>query len=247
MKKLLAIALAATALASSATQYSCLSIITETKAIGRWDALKAWITSAGLYDEWEKCNYVSDDYPQYATLTNAIVAAGVVTDEQIRTILAKSVDTAMPDSMLMAMYRREMSNDTGRVRWHGKVRRTSYDTNALVKTQIYEDGYVHKSDFRTASPGTVEDQIASAARRDAMKRRAAELEKARQKARQDRIDYLTTNLVAAASELAAEKGYPDELATLLLQHELNTLKGTNVVNAVITPVRSPRPRALRSR
>lgn len=50
-----------------------------------------------------------------------------------------------------------------------------------------------------------------------------------------RIALLTTNLTAEVSALMKRKTWPEELARLYLLHELNTLKGTNVVNATISP------------
>lgn len=44
----------------------------------------------------------------------------------------------------------------------------------------------------------------------------------------------TTNLTAEVHALMARKNWPEELATLYLRHELNTLT-TNTVNAVIRP------------
>lgn len=160
-----------------ATQYSCLSIITEAKAIGKWDALKGWIDEAGLSDEWGKCSYVSDAYPQYAAVTNALVAGGVLTQEEVAGILKKSVDTAVPDAILMALYRREMSSERGRVKWHGRRVRTDEDMTNLVQTFTYEDGYSFSQPFSEATPLTVEQRFALEKKRkeSAEKRRLAQL------------------------------------------------------------------------
>jgi len=158
---------------ASATQYSCLSIITEAKAVGKWEALKAWIESAGLSDEWGKCSYVSDTYPQYAATTNALVTSGILTSEEIVGILKKSVDTAIPDSILMALYNREMSSESGRTKWHGKRIRADEDMTNLVQTFTYEDGYRFSQPFKKASPLTAEARFALAKKRleEAEKRR----------------------------------------------------------------------------
>lgn len=126
---------------AEATQYSCLSIITEAKAIGKWDALKGWIDAAGLADEWGKCSYVSDTYPQYAAITNALVAGGVLTQEEADGILRNSVDEAVPDAAIRALYAREMATEAGRTRWHGRRVKTEEDMTNLVQTVTYEDGY----------------------------------------------------------------------------------------------------------
>jgi len=161
MKKSIFIVLCACACASvSATQYSCLSIITEAKAIGKWDALKGWIDASGLSDEWGKCNYVADTYPQYATITNALVTGGVLTQDEIVGILNKSVDTAMPDTIIMALYNREMSSESGRTKWHGKRVKTYEDMTNLVQTFTYEDGYTFSQPFTRVTPLTVEQRFA---------------------------------------------------------------------------------------
>jgi len=161
----------------SATQYSCLSIITEAKAIGKWNALKNWIDAAGLTDEWGKCAYVSDAYPQYATITNALVVGGVLTEGEITTILEKSVDTAMPDTVLMSLYRRDMSNETGRIKWHGRRIKTEEDMTNLVQTFTYEDGTRFSQPFTKKTPMSVEARFALERRRQeaAERRRLSQL------------------------------------------------------------------------
>lgn len=154
-----------------ATQYSCLSIITEAKAIGKWDALKGWIDAAGLADEWGKCSYVSDDYPQYAAITNALVAGGVLTQEEADGILRRSVDEAVPDAALRALYAREMATEGGRTRWHGRLVRTDEDMTNLVQTFTYEDGYRFSRPF-SSQKLSVEARFAlERKRREAAERR----------------------------------------------------------------------------
>ena len=148
-----------------ATQYSCLSIITETKAIGKWQALKGWIDAAGLSDEWGKCHYVSDDYPGYAAITNALTAAGVMTAAEIERVLARSVDAAVPDGVLVALYRREMATESGRVKWHGRRVRTVEDVTNLVQTLVYEDGTAWTLPFEKAAALSVAARFALETRR----------------------------------------------------------------------------------
>ena len=64
MKKTIVFALCVSALVAGATQYSKLALITAAKQAGRWDALKAWIASAGLQDEFQNCVYLSDGSQQ---------------------------------------------------------------------------------------------------------------------------------------------------------------------------------------
>lgn len=156
IKLLLSSVICAIVCAVSATQYSCLSIITESKAIGKWDALKSWISSVGVLDEWNKCSYVTDTFPQYATVTNAIVTGGVMTHDELVGILQRSVDTSMNDSVLMSLYRREMSTEGGRTKWHGKRVKAEEDMTNLVQTYTYEDGYKYSRPFSKSVPLTVD-------------------------------------------------------------------------------------------
>lgn len=172
MKRLMiAVALGAAVFQASATQYSKLSIITAAKAAGRWDALKAWIQSAGYYDEWLVASYLSDEYAQYPAITNAIVAAGVATSEELSGILAASKDTAIPDTVLNARYARDVASEGGRVSWHGKrVGGPVEDMERQVQIYTYEDGTKFEIPFTKAKALTVE------ARFELEKKRKAEAE-----------------------------------------------------------------------
>lgn len=225
MKKLMIIAaLVAAALAAEATQYSKLAVITAAKAVGKWDGIKAWIAAAGYEDEWNACQYLSDDYPQFAAITNAVVQSGVASVEDIERIIYASRDTAVPDAMIAHVVSNECLTASGRVKWHGKVVATNIDTNALVCSIVYADGYVHNEPFRAARPPSLEQQLSAAGRRKLLAERA-------EARRQARIAELTTNMTANATALARRKGYPLDLATLILQHELNTLV-TNEVTVI---------------
>jgi len=142
MKKLtLTVLTALTALTvAQATQYSCLSIITETKKIGKWAALKSWIEAAGLKDEWEKCAYVSDDYPQFASVTNALTVAGIFDEDEIRALMTATKDEAVPEKLIRRIYDRDTRTASGRTKWHGRQTAQIVDTNAWTRTTIYEDG-----------------------------------------------------------------------------------------------------------
>lgn len=235
MKKLFAIAFVGASLVAGATQYSCLSIITEAKKIGKWEALKSWIAAAGLTEEWSKCNYVSDDYPQFPTITNALVTSGIVTSSNVVEILKASVDAAVPDAVIMRLYQSEMSTASGRIKCHGKIVSNVIDTNTLTRTQTHADGYVYVQKFKTVNAMPIEEQLSKAER--AAKREAARKARieAEARAKAERIAELQTNMVVLATALAKQKQYPYELAEMLLQNELNKLIGTNVVDAVITP------------
>lgn len=236
MNKIVALCgIAICALCAEATQYSKLSLITAAKRSGRWDAIKAFIERSGYAEEWAACSYLSDDYPQFPAITNAVVSAGLGTADEIAALLAASVDTALPDSLVVPMYHREMSNEAGRVRWHGKVARTHFDTNALVKTTLYADGWEFREQFERKATPSLEYQLSAAERKAMAEKRKADEAARKEKIRQDRIAVLTTNLTAETSALMARKKWPEELARLYLLQELNELRGTVEVNAVIRP------------
>ena len=74
------------------TRYSKLKIVVAAKAAGKWDALKAGIAAADLADEWAACQYIEDGDPSFVVATNAVVAAGVATAEEIAAFLKSAID-----------------------------------------------------------------------------------------------------------------------------------------------------------
>lgn len=139
----------------------------------------------------------------------------------------------------LAMLDRVYSNDCqtlkGRERWHGKCVDVSIDTNLLVKVQRYADGFVHTERFSESLPPSVRDQLSAAERRAVNAARAAKAKADAERKRQERIDLLTTNLTAETTKLMEQKQWPEELARLYLQTELNKLVGTNTVDITINP------------
>lgn len=123
-------------------EYTKIGIVTAAKAAGRWEALKHWISEAGLSDEWDAASYIPDDHPGLGAATNAIIGAGVATAEEVAAILEAARDSSVSDALIGAMYSREMQSAEGRRRWHGKS--TTYnDVTNWVYVTIYEDGYRH--------------------------------------------------------------------------------------------------------
>lgn len=235
MNKLIAVVIAAATLSASATQYSCLSVITECKRIGKWDAVKAWIVAANLKDEWDKCHYLSDTYPQYAQITNSIVSSGVLTTDELAVVISNSVDSAVADAMLCRVVSNDCTTANGRIKWHGNLVTNKTDDASLTKTEVYEDGYVYVKKYSKLKAKSMYEHLSEAelkAKRDAAAQRLRDLAA---KNRAERIANLQTNMTALATALAKKKQYPLDLATMLLQHELNTLIGTNTVDAVVFP------------
>ena len=73
-------------------RYSKLKLIVASKAAGKWDAFKAFISSAGYEDEWQACQFLSSGYEQFEQAKTAIIAAGIATAEEVDSILDASVD-----------------------------------------------------------------------------------------------------------------------------------------------------------
>lgn len=73
-------------------RYSKLKLIVASKASGKWEAFKSFISSAGYEDEWQACQFLSSGYKQFEQAKDAIIAAGIATAEEIEAILAASVD-----------------------------------------------------------------------------------------------------------------------------------------------------------
>ena len=236
MKKLIVTVLVgAFAIAAGATQYSKLSLITAAKQAGKWEAIKAFIERSGYAEEFAACAYLSDAYPQFPDITNAVVSAGLGTAEEITALLAESVDPAIPDSLIVPMYNRAMSNANERVMWHGKCVTTRFDTNALTKTYVYADGYTFVEPFAVARPQSVRSQLSDAERKALAKERKRRMEERKEVARQGRIAVLQTNLTAEVQSLMARKKWPEELARLYLLQELNELIGPVEVEVELGP------------
>lgn len=85
-------ALKAVEFKATRNRYSKLKIVVASKAAGKWDALKAGIAAADLEDEWNACQYIEDDDPSFVAATNAVVAAGVATAEEIAAFLEQAID-----------------------------------------------------------------------------------------------------------------------------------------------------------
>ena len=134
---------------------------------------------------------------------------------------------------------RVVSNDCatakGRIKWHGNIVTNIVDTNALTKTQVHQDGFRWVEHFSRLKPITIEAHLSAAERAKKREEARRKREAAEAKKKADRIAELQTNMVILATAYAKEKKYPIELATMLLQHELNTLIGTNIIDAVVGP------------
>ena len=236
MKKLATIVLAA-ALCSAlfAAQYSKLGIITAAKSAGKWDVLKSWIASAGYTDEWHAAAFFSDSYPAFAQITNAVVAAGVATAQEVESILDAARDTA-PDALLSAAYSHDMQSTAGRARWHGGVPAHEYRTNEttriIERVDIYPDGWEYVDPASRRKALTPEEAAARAA--------------SRRTAKQMRIDSLQAQLAALREQLTVPATNDElivsqaqaRLRIASIQRTLDRLTAqvsTNEVTVIITP------------
>ena len=236
MKKIVfAVSVCLASMIAEATQYSKLALITAAKQAGRWADLKGWIVSAGLMDEFQNCVYISDEYPQFAAITNAIVSAGAASAEDVAAILSASKDPAVADALLRRVYDKDMGSPAGRVKWHGAVTNVIFDTNALVKVQYHADGYVHRQSFSSAAAMGIGERISAAEMKNRIEARKKAAAEAAAKRKADRIAMLQTNLAAEVSKLMKREKWPEDLATLYLKNELNKLMGTVTVEGTITP------------
>jgi len=74
---------------------SKLKLIVALKAAGKWDAVKAFIISAGYEDEWQAAQVLTEEYPQYDVAKQAIIDAGIATAEEIEAIVSQAIADAV--------------------------------------------------------------------------------------------------------------------------------------------------------
>ena len=73
-------------------RYSKLKLITAAKSAGKWADVKAFIQRADMEDEWQACQFISSLHPAYIAATNAVISAGVATDEEVRLFMKAAED-----------------------------------------------------------------------------------------------------------------------------------------------------------
>ena len=133
----------------------------------------------------------------------------------------------------MSLYDADMRTQQGRTRWHGPC--VFVYTNDLYAVEFYSnsvDGVIwrYRKPFRVKHPKSVASRLALEQRRQAAVAAA-------ERRRLNRIAAITTNETAEVAAIMRAKGYPEDLARLMLKWELSKLSATNTVNAVITPQR----------
>lgn len=239
MKKLATIVLA-TALCSAlfAAQYSKLGIITAAKSAGKWDVLKSWIASAGYTDEWQAAAFFSDQYPQFAQITNAVVASGVATAQEVEAILAAARDTA-PDALLAAAYTHDMQSSSGRARWHGgnpvSEYRTNETTRIIERADIYPDGWEYIDPASRRKALTPEEAAARAASRRTAKQARIDALQAQLDALREQLTVPATNDELIVSQAQAR------IRIASIQRTLDRLTAPASTNEVVITVTPPNP------
>ena len=135
--------------------------------------------------------------------------------------------------LIHKVYEREVKTSAGRVRWYGPVTKVMYDTNRLEKVTVYENGRRHIEKFDKLTSLPLSDRLSAADRAALMEKRRAEAARRREEKRLSRIAELQTNLAENVESVMKAKRWPEDLARLYLQHELNTLIGTNIVTVTV--------------
>ena len=182
--------------------------------------------------------FFSDQYPQFAQITNAVVASGVATAQEVEAILAAARDTA-PDALLAAAYAHDMKTSAGRARWHGgnpvSEYRTNETTRIIERADIYPDGW---------------EYIDPASRRKALTPEEAAVRAAsRRTAKQARIDSLQAQLDALREQLAVPATNDElivsqaqaRLRIASIQRTLDRLTAPASTNEVVITVTPPPP------
>ena len=239
MKKLASIFMvAALCPALYATQYSKLGIITAAKSAGKWDVLKSWIATAGYTDEWQAAAFFSDQYPAFAQITNAVVASGVATAQEVEAILAAARDTA-PDALLAAAYAHDMKTSAGRARWHGgnpvSEYRTNETTRIIERADIYPDGWEYIDPASRRKALTPEEAAARAASRRTAKQARIDSLQAQLDALREQLTVPATNDELIVSQAQAR------LRIASIQRTLDRLTAPTSTNEVVITVTPPNP------
>jgi len=87
--------------------------------------------------------------------TNETLKVEDVISESLKVIEAEgwtAQDVADAIRSLRGLYVRENATADGRRRWHGKIVETRVDTNALIRTTIYEDGETFEDAAKIVTP-----------------------------------------------------------------------------------------------
>ena len=239
MKKLAIIVLTA-ALSSAlfAAQYSKRAIVTAAKSAGKWDALKSWMDAAGYTDEWLAAAFFSDQYPQFAQITNAVVSSGVATAQEVEAILAAARDTA-PDALLAAVYAHDMQSSSGRARWHGgnpvSEYRTNETTRIIERADIYPDGWEYIDPASRRKALTPEEAAARAASRRTAKQVRINSLQAQLDALREQLTVPATNDELIVSQAQAR------IRIASIQRTLDRLTAQTSTNVVVITVTPPTP------
>ena len=73
-------------------RYSKLKLVVAATHAGKWADVKAFIQAHDMMDEWNACQYITSDYPIFISATNAVVASGIATTDQVEQFLKLAED-----------------------------------------------------------------------------------------------------------------------------------------------------------
>lgn len=143
MKKVFAVAALAAATTVSAAQFSKLGIVSGMKRLGRIDEMNQWIQAAGYWDEWLACQVFADDYPGFDAITNAAVAAGIVSAEEARSILGEARIEKSGSAEIDALLLLVEGDKKLRERYHGgRIGQyvVTNESGRIIRVDLYADG-----------------------------------------------------------------------------------------------------------
>lgn len=176
----------------------------------------------------------------------ALAVCGAVKADEMTAVVSNLMEKAAaagwtPEGMMRGLdrldrwYQANVGDEKFRRQLNGEIVNIETDTNALTRTYTYTNGTVYVRHYESVRAMGLKERLDAAAKRQRIEDERKARKEAAERRRLDRIAALETNLVVETSRLMAQKDWPEELARLYLLNELSKLKGTNVVNATITP------------
>lgn len=144
-------------------------------------------------------------------------------------------DLAIGLDRLDRWYQSNLGDAKFREQLNGKLVGVVTDTNKLTRTYTYENGTVYVRNFQNVEAMGLKERLNAAAEKVKREEAAKAAAAAKEKARLDRIDRLENHLEEETAALMKRNRWPEELARLYLQNELNKLKSGETVTAIVTP------------
>lgn len=166
------------------------------------------------------------------------------TDEVVRDVVRRAAEKgwtaegmAIGLDRLDRWYQVNQKSQKFREELNGGLVEVRIDTNALTKVFVYSNGTEYVEHFKRVEAMGLEERLTAAERKARAEAARKAAEEAKEKARLDRIALLE-NPETLKLEIALtmkRRDWPEQLARLYLENELNKLKGVKVVETVVTP------------